>query len=111
MHFNKRNRDKEERQKAINTKDPMPSDSPCTDGWARGQEDSGFTGKYWGLTPIPPSKKYLHSELLESKTHVLLIFALSAQCLELAIIRHSLLVEESTFLHFTLISANRSESV
>ena len=56
MHFNKCNRDKEEWQKTINTNDPVPSNSPCTDGQARGQEDSGFTGKYWGLTPIPPSK-------------------------------------------------------
>lgn len=74
MHFNKRNRDKEERRKPSTPKDPMPSDSPCTDGWARGQEDSGFTGKYWGLPPIHSLQKYLHSrDLLESRAHVLLI--------------------------------------
>ena len=55
--------------------------------WAgKGSGRLWFYREILGTHSCPSLQKYLHSELLESKTHVLLIFALSAQCLELAII-------------------------
>ena len=86
MHFNTCNRDKEEWQKTINTKGPMPSNFLGTNGQAGGHEDTVLTGEILGSHSCPSLPEHLHNELLESKTHVLLIFAPSVQCLELGVI-------------------------